>query len=155
MYLYRVGREILHSLAYSVLDSWPDLNRGNLSVTCFGIALAVSFGRPRRMPFALARRRPLLIRSMVILRSSSAKTPMICNMASVIGSMVPVQSIIRVPITSLSFRALARSIISHSCRRDLVSRETSSVIRVSPSVIWERSLSSSGRFIFVPDSYSK
>lgn len=78
-----------------------------------GISVTVVWGRPMTFPLAAAFRIPEVTRSEIMLRSSSANTPIILTMPSTIGSKVsPVQSTSKVPRMSFKCFSLAMSIIS-------------------------------------------
>ena len=79
----------------------------------WGISATVVWGRPMTFPLAAAFRIPEVTRSEIMLRSSSANTPIILTMPSTIGSKVsPVQSTSKVPRMSFKCFSLAMSIIS-------------------------------------------
>lgn len=79
----------------------------------WGISVTVVWGRPMTFPLAAAFRIPEVTRSEIMLRSSSANTPIILTMPSTIGSKVsPVQSTSKVPRMSFKCFSLAMSIIS-------------------------------------------
>lgn len=79
----------------------------------WGISATVVWGRPMTFPLAAAFRIPEVTRSEIMLRSSSANTPIILTMPSTIGSKVsPVQSTSKVPKMSFKCFSLAMSIIS-------------------------------------------
>ena len=79
----------------------------------WGISATVVWGRPMTFPLAAAFRIPEVTRSEIMLRSSSANTPIILTMPSTIGARVsPVQSTSKVPRMSFKCLSLAMSIIS-------------------------------------------
>lgn len=79
----------------------------------WGISATVVWGRPMTFPLAAAFRIPEVTRSEIMLRSSSANTPIILAMPSTIGARVsPVQSTSKVPRMSFKCFSLAMSIIS-------------------------------------------
>lgn len=79
----------------------------------WGISATVVWGRPMTFPLAAAFRIPEVTRSEIMLRFSSANTPIILTMPSTIGSKVsPVQSTSKVPRMSFKCFSLAMSIIS-------------------------------------------
>ena len=114
-------------------------------------------GLPICLPFALAFRKPLTTRALIIRNSSSANTPDIWMNAFVIGSSSPLEQSTWILPTMESRKHFffTVSIISHNCFVLLAKRETSRVNIVSPCFAVSRREESCSFITLSPCSYSK
>ena len=121
------------------------------AIALFSLSDSV-LGLPPNLPLALAAFKPYAVLSESTSLSNWDKLEIIVNNNLPVGDVV---SIVSLSDTNLILFWLKNSISSARFLTDLPNHESDSMTIVSPDLISERRLSSSGLFFFVPEIFSQ